>query len=391
MTSKSGFLSHSMRWYGPRDYIKLETLKNHGIKNIVSSLHDIPVGKIWTLDEIKSYQSFIQKSGFKWTVVESLPVHEDIKTQAKGFKHKIDNYKKSIENLASQNIRTITYNFMPVLDWLRTHHRKPYKNKGFTLSFNRHHMVYFDLYHLRPKTSKKWYTEKEQEIAFNLNEKLSNKQKTTLVKSILQGLPGDSENFTMDSMLKLMEPYTSIDKKQLQEHLLYFLDQMIPVAQENGVNMVIHPDDPPFSVLGLPRIVGTENDLTEIFESNPSLSNGLCFCSGSLGSHHENDVLKIYSKHAHRIHFLHLRNVKKRKTYHFFETDIFEGDVKMKKLMQLIYNHYQTNSLKVPMRPDHGLLLHEESRLNVYPGYSLMGRLESLEELKHLENEIGST
>ncbi len=390
MKSEIGFLSHSMRWYGSRDYIKLETLKNHGVKNIVSSLHHIPVGEIWTSNDIKAYQSLIEKSGLKWTVVESLPVHEDIKIQAKGFEKKVDNYKKSIENLANQEIRTITYNFMPVLDWLRTQHKQPYKNKGFTLSFNKYDVVYFDLYHLRPKISKKLYTEKEQEVAFHLNKTITNKQKTTLIKNILLGLPGNSENFTINSMLHLMDPYSTINELQLKEHLLYFLDQIIPVAQENEVNMVIHPDDPPYSVLGLPRIVGTEHDLTQIFNSNSSLSNGLCFCSGSLGSHPENNVLNIYSKFAHRIHFLHLRNIKKTNPYHFFETDVFEGDVEMTKLLNMIYNQYQSNSIKVPMRPDHGLLLNQESDLDVYPGYSLFGRLESLKELKHLEYNICS-
>lgn len=391
MKSETEFLNHCMRWYGPRDYITLETLKSYGIQNLVSSLHHIPVGEIWSVKEIKNYKTLIENSGLKWIVVESLPVHEHIKTQAKGFRQKIENYKKSIQNLADQNIRIITYNFMPVLDWLRTQHRKPYKDKGSTLSFNKHHIIYFDLYHLRPTISKKWYTEKEQESAFNLNKKLSDRQKTTLIKSILQGLPGDSKNFTVDSMLKLMDPYASIEKQQLREHLLYFLNQIIPVAQENGVKMVIHPDDPPFSVLGLPRIVGTESDLVEIFESNLSLSNGLCFCSGSLASHPDNNVLNIYSNYANRIHFLHLRNVKKTKPYHFYETDVFEGDVDMIKLLKLIYNHYQSDLRKVSMRPDHGLLLNEESHLDVYPGYSLLGRLESLEGLKNLENEICST
>ena len=374
-----------MRWYGPTDVLSLKELKQAGITGIVTALHEIPVGEIWTKEAIWERKQFIADHELEWSVIESLPVHEDIKKKSGEYKKYIENYKTSLKNIGEAGIKVVAYNFMPILDWVRTDHYFENKEGAFILKYDPVKFAFFDLFLLKRKEVEKDYSEEEIFAAKELGEKLSTQEKDELFKSILLGLPGSKENFTPEIIKQQLETYQHINDEQLRENLVYFLSEVAPVAEESGVKLAIHPDDPPFSVLGLPRVVGTEEDLAYIFEKVNINANGLCYCTGSLGANPKNDLLRIFDKFKDKIHFLHLRNVKKEASGVFMESDHLDGDVPMAQIAIKILKLMKEKQKSIPMRPDHGYLHSLEAHKKYYAGYSFIGRLKGLAELRGLE------
>ena len=380
-------MQQTMRWYGPHDTIQLSDLKQCGIEGIVTALHHIPVGNVWTIDEIKKRQGLIENAALKWTVVESLPVHEDIKRAKGNYKSYIENYKLSLKNLAECGIYVVTYNFMPVLDWVRTNTKYQNKDGTTALMYDKIAFIYFDVHQLNRPNARKDYSENELEKARLYGNSLSEEEKINLFKSVLLGLPGSTESFTPEEVLKLLEAYKDIDDHLLRKHLIMFLQEIIPVAEKYGIKLAIHPDDPPFSVLGLPRVVSKTNDLKEIFNVVVSNSNGLCYCTGSLGAEPNNNLTEIVDLFQDRIHFLHLRNVVRENENVFRESEHLNGDNPMEEIIEKIILVMQKRNLNLPMRPDHGFL-HSFEKTEQFPGYSLIGRLKGLAELRGLEAGI---
>ncbi|MCD0468750.1 mannonate dehydratase [Flavobacterium sp. JAS] len=378
-------MQQTMRWFGPQDSVKLIDIKQAGAMGIVTALHQIPVGAIWTIADIKERQGIIKKAGLEWTVVESLPVHEEIKRASGNYLQYIENYKISIKNLSDCGIKVITYNFMPILDWVRTDHDFVNEDGSKALLYNQEAFTYFDVYLLKRPNAENDYAEVEKENALRFGNKLSEDEKALLFKNVLLGLPGSKINFTAEQILSLLDNYADISNEKLRENLIYFLSEVAPIAQELGSKLAIHPDDPPFSVLGLPRIVSTENDIKAIFEAVPLHSNGLCYCTGSLGANPENNLEKIIDNHGDRIHFLHLRNTLRESETIFRESEHLKGDTKMEVIVEKLLVLMNKTKVSLPMRPDHGFLHAVDETKETYPGYSLIGRLKGLAELRGLE------
>lgn len=378
------FMTKTMRWYGPHDRISLENIQQCGVTGIVTALHEIPVGDIWPIEAIQERKQIIQDVGLEWNVVESLPVHEDIKKGAGKFEEYIENYKISLKNLAYCGIEVVTYNFMPILDWIRTHHDYSNIDGTKTLYFNKDAFVYFDVFLLKRPNAKATYTPEQINKAVIYGKHLSKAEKRKLFKNILLGLPGSKENFTPKKILTLLDEYAHITEDKLRENLIHFLREVAPIAQELNLKLAIHPDDPPYSVLGLPRIVSTLKDLEYLLNQVPIEANGLCYCTGSLGAHPSNDILKILNRTSSRIHFIHLRNIIKESDGSFKESEHLYGDNKMVKIVEKILKIMHKRRISLPMRPDHGFL-HSIEGKELYPGYSLIGRLKGLAELSGLE------
>lgn len=377
-----------MRWFGPNDAIALRDIRQCGVTGIVTALHEIPVGEIWTVEAIKERQEIVRKAGMEWTVIESLPVHEDIKKANGNYLQYIENYKISLRNVAECGIKVVTYNFMPILDWVRTNHAFENPDGSKALLYNQVAFNYFDLYLLKRPNVENDYSEEEKKIALDYGNELSQVEKDLLFKNVLLGLPGSKINFTAEQILALLDNYKHIDNNKLRENLIFFLSEVAPVAEELGVKLAIHPDDPPFSVLGLPRIVCNEADLKKIFEAVPVNANGLCYCTGSLGADPNNDLEKIINDFGDRIHFLHLRNVARDSAAVFRESEHLNGDNPMESIMEKLILLMQKRNQSLPMRPDHGFLHSIEDGKEQYPGYSLVGRLKGLAELRGLEMGI---
>ena len=377
-------MTQTMRWYGPQDVISLKELKQAGITGIVTALHQIPVGEIWEVKDIRERIDLIEKEGLEWKVIESLPVHEDIKRQTGDFKKYIENYKQSLRNVAECGLEVVTYNFMPILDWLRTDHHFENQDGSQVLRYDPVKFAYFDLFLLKRNNAEEDYSKKEIENARILGTKLSAEEKETLYNNVLLGLPGSDENFTPEIIKEQLKAYDHINDAKLRENLLHFLSEVAPIAQEVGLKMAIHPDDPPFSVLGLPRVVSTQKDLEQIVNGVDIPANGICYCTGSLGARPENNLVEIFDKVKERVHFLHLRNVKKESSGVFRESNHLDGDVPMTKVVGNILKYMNAKKISLPMRPDHGYLHSAETR-KYYAGYSLIGRLKGLAELRGLE------
>jgi mannonate dehydratase len=381
-------MQQTMRWFGPNDAITLKEIRQCGVTGIVTALHEIPVGEIWTIDAIKKHQEIVRNAGMEWTVIESLPVHEDIKKANGNYLQYIKNYKISLKNIAECGLKIVTYNFMPILDWVRTNHAFENPDGSKALLYNQVAFNYFDLFLLqRPKVEKD-YSEEEKQIALDYGNTLSEAKKQLLFKNVLLGLPGSKINFTKEQILALLENYKHIDNEKLRENLIYFLSEVAPVAEKLGVKLAIHPDDPPFSVMGLPRVVCSEADLKKLFEAVPVNANGLCYCTGSLGADPNNNLEKIITDYGDRIHFLHLRNIKRDSAAVFRESEHLNGDNPMELIMEKLIVLMQTRNTSLPMRPDHGFLYSIEEGKEQYPGYSLVGRLKGLAELRGLEMGI---
>lgn len=381
MTKK---LEQTWRWYGPADAVSLQDIKQAGATGIVTALHHIPHGAVWPLEDIQERKSLIEAAGLTWSVVESVPVHEAIKTRRSDAQPYLDNYRQSLRNLAAAGIKTVCYNFMPVLDWTRTQLDLTMQDGSKALYFNWNDLAAFDLFVLQREGAAADYPETIQAEAKERFEAYTPEQIELLSTNVLMGIPGE-RSIELEELRESIREYAAIGFDGLRQNLIWFLSSIADVCEENGIRMTIHPDDPPYPILGLPRIASNQEDLLYIIRELDKPFNGICFCTGSLGAGVSNDIPAIFEAVKERVYFVHLRNVRKDEQGNFFEADHLDGDVNMYAVMKALIAENQRRTDPIPFRPDHGHQMLDDLDKTTAPGYSAIGRLRGLAELRGLE------
>ncbi|GGF79754.1 mannonate dehydratase [Wenyingzhuangia marina] len=376
----------TFRWFGVNDSVQLSHIAQAGATGVVTALHHVKNGDIWEVEEIMKVKNMIEEAGLEWSFIESIPIHENIKLQKGDYLHRIENYKQSLKNVAACGIKNVCYNFMPVLDWTRTQLFWPLKNGATALRFDKVEMAVFEIYLMEREGAEKDYTPEVQAKAKESFENMSSEEKTRLSDCILKGLPGTVDDLSMDEFKAMIAQYDGLSHADLKSNLSFFLNQVVPIAEENGIVMAIHPDDPPMDILGLPRIIKSEKDLEDLVGFIDSPSNGITFCTGSLGANPDNDLPKMIEKFADRIHFLHLRNVRREADGSFFEDNHLGGSSDMYEVVKAVAKIEKQRGIEIPMRPDHGhQMIDDLTNDKAYCGYTAIGRLKGLAELRGLE------